>query len=490
LIDRLQAKIAVAEVEFVLAGGHEVAGHATYGSFLRARCAASTSESRRVATRVKKLGRWPEILDAWQAGVLCGAQVDVLAAKVPAHHVARFAEDCSAHVEFLTGMSTETTIAKLADWLERADAVDDREDTEIGTEPLVEIRRFYVAHHQQPPSAGRPDRGVIVADVAALFRAILRGDGVRTAAQLETYLAAQPELGALERGLFCDAFDGHGGTARTLDGHSVTDTLLRHVTRDGILERLLRTGHRIIDHGRSVRVFTESQKRAMAARDAGSRISGESPWGCHAHHSPPFDEGGTTDINTGYLKTRREHLDHHRRGCTDRINPDGSVTLISPEGRERDTRSPMWPGDGPTLPVHTTAAPAPALPFTHDSDADDVVVGVESIDWNTIEPPTEPQHEDGWEPSSSVTTRTIPPRSPASTPTSAAATGEPSGENEPAPPEPGGGRHPPGRRVTTLRRASPACRESHFPRRRGRAPESSRRPLIRPRTRARGSSAC
>jgi hypothetical protein len=210
--------------------------------------------------------------------------------------------------------------------------------------------------------------------------------------------------------LFCDAFDGHGGTARTLDGHSVTDTLLRHVTRDGILERLLRTGHRIIDHGRSVRVLTESQKRAMAARDAGSRISGESPWGCHAHHSPPFDEGGTTDINTGYLKTRREHLDHHRRGCTDRINPDGSVTLISPEGRERDTRSPMWPGDGPTLPVHTTAAPAPALPvhttaapapalpFTHDSDADDVVVGVESIDWNTIEPPTEPQHEDGWEP--------------------------------------------------------------------------------------------
>jgi hypothetical protein len=467
LIGRLQAKVATAEVEFVRACGHEVEGHATYGSFLRGRCGATTSESRRTATRTKKLGRWPEILDAWNDQRLTGAQVDVLAAKVPAHHVARFAEDCSAHVEFLTGMSTETTIAKLADWLERADAVDDREDAETGTQPvedvpqrtmsasriiddrleitgsfdkdvaaaiedalraatrpdrdgekrsplqrradaMVEICRFFVAHHQQPPNSGRPDRGVIVADVAALFRAILRGDGVRTAAQLETYLAAQPELGALERGLFCDAFDGAGGTARTLDGHSVTDTLLRHVTRDGILERLLRTGHRIIDHGRSVRVFTESQKRAMAARDAGSRISGESRWGCHAHHSPPFDEGGTTDINTGYLKSRREHLDHHRRGWTDRIEPDGSITLTAPDGTERDTRPPAWPGDGPRLPVHTTATPTPALPFRPaeaHTDTDTVAPtptadrpDVESIDWNAIEPPAEPQHEQGWEP--------------------------------------------------------------------------------------------
>jgi hypothetical protein len=209
-----------------------------------------------------------------------------------------------------------------------------------------------------------------------------------------------------------------GGTARTLDGHSVTDTLLRHVTRDGILERLLRAGHRIIDHGRSVRVFTESQKRAMAARDAGSRISGESPWGCHAHHSPPFDDGGTTDVNAGYLKTRREHLDHHRRGFADHINPDGSITLTAPDGRQHDTRPPTWPGDGPRFPVHTTAAPAPAMPFrpaeaetdtgnlshTADmADGDDGTDGadgaiVESIDWEAIEPSTEPQHEEGWEP--------------------------------------------------------------------------------------------
>jgi hypothetical protein len=461
LLDRLQAKVATAEVEFVAAGGHEVEGHATYGSFLRARCGVSTSESRRTAVRVKKLGRWPEVLDAWNVGVLCGAQVDVMSAVVPDRHVERFAMEAAEYFEPLEYLGADDTRGVVANWTAAADDAVQSEAVEAGADPvevvpqrtmsasrilddrlevtgsfdkdaagaidtalraatrpdeesekrsplqrradaLVEICRFYVAHHQNPPSAGRPDRGVIVADVAALFRAILRGDGVHTAGQLQTYLDSQPGLGALERGLFCDAFDGAGGSARTLDGHSVTDTLLRHVATNGILERLLRAGPRIIDHGRSTRIFTESQRRAMAVRDAGSRISGESPWACHTHHSPEYDRGGSTDVNNGYLKTRREHLDHHRRGFTDRIDPDGTITLIAPDGREHDTRPPKWPGDGPQLPVHTTTTPAPALPFrpgdpkTGTDVGDDV--GVESIDWNTIEPPTEPQHEHGWEP--------------------------------------------------------------------------------------------
>jgi hypothetical protein len=461
LLDRLQAKVAAAEVEFVRCGGHEVEGHANYGSFMRARCGVSTSESRRIAVRAKKLGRWPEVLDAWQAGEVTGAKVEMMSAVVPDRHVDRFSIATTEALVWLPWVTVDDTRRKVNEWVSAADDAVQSEAVEAGAEPveevpqrtmaasriiddrlevtgsfdkdaaaaiedalraatrpdgdgekrsplqrradaLVEICRFYVAHHQQPPNTGRPDRGVIVADVAALFRAILRGDGVHTAAQLETYLAAQPELGALERGLFCDAFDGAGGSARTLDGHTVTDTLLRHVARDGILERLLRAGHRIIDHGRSVRVFTESQKRAMAARDTGSRISGESPWGCHAHHSPPFDHGGTTDINNGYLKTRREHLDHHRRGFTDHINPDGTITLTAPDGTEHATRPPEWPGHGPRLAVHTTAAPAPNLPFRPANPKTDTDLGdddvVDSIDWDTIEPPAEPPHEEGWEP--------------------------------------------------------------------------------------------
>jgi hypothetical protein len=165
---------------------------------------------------------------------------------------------------------------------------------------------------------------------------------------------------------------------------------------------------------------TESRRVAVRAKKLGRWPEVLDAWqGCHAHHSPPFDHGGTTDVNTGYLKARREHLDHHRRGFTDHIHPDGTITLISPDGREHDTRPPAWPGDGPRLPVHTTAAPAPALPFRPpETDTptntgtptptaycpevgdtgESSNVGVETIDWDTIEPPAEPQHEYGWEP--------------------------------------------------------------------------------------------
>jgi hypothetical protein len=165
---------------------------------------------------------------------------------------------------------------------------------------------------------------------------------------------------------------------------------------------------------------TESRRVAVRAKKLGRWPEVLDAWqGCHAHHSPPFDHGGTTDVNTGYLKARREHLDHHRRGFTDHIHPDGTITLISPDGREHDTRPPAWPGDGPRLPVHTTAAPAPTLPFRPpetDTPTNTVAptptaycpevgdtgessnVGVETIDWDTIEPPAEPQHEHGWEP--------------------------------------------------------------------------------------------
>jgi hypothetical protein len=376
-----------------------------------------------VERRAKKLARLPEVLEAWVDERLSGTQVELIAATVPDRHLDRFAETVDDTISIVAPLSVANTQKALAAWVSHADDAAQREAVETGHEPvagpvperelsasrtledrlvvsgsfdqdaaavvenalraaarpdgggerrsptqrradaLVEMARFFLAHHTNPPNTGRPDRGVVVFDVAAMFRAILRGDGVHTAGQLDAYLTAQPELGALERGLFLDAFDGAGGTARTLDGHQLTDVAIRHVMVDGILERLFRQDSRIIDYGRSTRIFTESQKRAMAVRDGGSRISGASLWSAQAHHSPEFDQGGSTDVNAGYLKDRREHLDQHRKGFRDRIDPDGTITLIGPDGREHDTRPPNWPGDDPRLPVHTTAEPAPTMPF-------------------------------------------------------------------------------------------------------------------------------
>jgi hypothetical protein len=230
---------------------------------------------------------------------------------------------------------------------------------------LVEICRFYLAHHLNPPNAARPDRLVLTADVTTTFRAVLRGAGVMTAAQLQQFLADRPGMGKLERGLFLDAFDANRGPARTLDGTAVTDTLLAHVTANGLLERLLTADGRILDHGRSIRVFTDTQRRAILARDQGCRVEGcdTGPERCDIHHVNPFDDGGTTDIANGIAKCRRDHLHHHRQHRTDHLKPDGTYTITHPTGLTLTTRPPGWTEPLPTLTVHTTSDPAPELPY-------------------------------------------------------------------------------------------------------------------------------
>jgi hypothetical protein len=114
LLDRLQAKVAAAEVEFVRCGGHEVEGHANYGSFMRARCGVSTSESRRIAVRAKKLGRWPEVLDAWQAGEVTGAKVEMMSAVVPDRHVDRFSIATTEALVWLPWVTVDDTRRKVA----------------------------------------------------------------------------------------------------------------------------------------------------------------------------------------------------------------------------------------------------------------------------------------------------------------------------------------------------------------------------------------
>jgi hypothetical protein len=231
---------------------------------------------------------------------------------------------------------------------------------------LVEVCRFYLAHHHNPPGAGRPDRLVLVSDPVTYYRAALRGAGVVTAAQLEVFLSTLPPMALVERGLFLDAFNNHSGVARTLNGNPVSDALLACVAADGILERVLTAEGRIIDHGRSIRTFTDTQRRAILARDQRCRTPGcdTGPEHCDIHHVNPWENGGTTNIDNGIAKCRHHHLTHHRQHWTDRLEPDGTYTLTNPNGTTRTTRPPGWTEPLPTLPVHTTTQPAPELPFT------------------------------------------------------------------------------------------------------------------------------
>ncbi len=71
-----------------------------------------------------------------------------------------------------------------------------------------------------------------------------------------------------------------------------------------------------LDLGREVRVFTPTQRRALATRDRGCRFPG-----CHrpavhtdAHHLIPWAQGGQSDLTNGLLLCRHHHRTVHEGG--------------------------------------------------------------------------------------------------------------------------------------------------------------------------------
>ena len=355
---------------------------------------------------------------------MTGAQVDAAVAIVPDAHVERFAATDGENASIVAPLTVGDTRQAWRAWVERADAAAMREAAESGVEApvadrerelylsrtlgdvadlrglldpdsgavvghaltaaekpdvdgerrtpaqrradaLVEVCRYYNDHHLDDGPHRRHARLTVIADIRVLYRAALRGAGVTTAAHLETFLAARPQLGALERSLFADAFDGHGGTAHTLDANPVSDGLVSCISSSGILERLLTIDGRILDLGRTVRTFTPAQRRAVIARDQGCRRAGcdrPAAHHCSIHHVQPWETGGTTDITNAVAKCDHDHLQDHRNHSTDQLDPDGTYTVTTPTGVTHTTRPPSW-DPPPRLDVHTTAEPAQPLPF-------------------------------------------------------------------------------------------------------------------------------
>ena len=417
LLDRLDAKIVEAESTYASIGQFQVEGFNSMATFERHACRVSLPESRRLARRAGRLSAWPELAEAWRAGALTGSQVEQACAIVPNHHVERFAETMAATVELLAPLTAHQTGVVLRRAVQAADAFAEREAAEAGIEPvekepdrelsavrslddelfvrghldkdsaavvekalvaatrddvegerrtpmerradaLVAVCQGYLDTLENPDGNRRTERLTLTADVIVMYRAWLRAAGVRTAADLDRFLADRPHLGELDRALFLEAFDGTGLTATTLDGFTVTDTMVAAVAEGGAMELLLTAGSRLLSLGRSVRTFTAAQRRAILARDGGCRSCGAPPETCDIHHVIPWEDGGLTDIDNGVAKCRRCHRQHHRLEWVDRLDPDGTYRVIRPDGTEITTRPAGLDHQLPLLPVATTSEPA------------------------------------------------------------------------------------------------------------------------------------
>ena len=251
LRDRLDARLTIAEAAYAKEHGYHCDGFGSMASFLRHRSRMATGDARRASTRAGRVAAWPEVGAAWDSGTLTGAQVDVVAATIPDRHVERFAATAAETSTIISPLDLTDTKRALEHWVEFADSCAEREAAEDGREPpvddvtregflsrtsgdvavlkgeldrdaaaitehalrlatrrdpegarrsparrradaLVAIARFYADHHTELSSNRRQERLVIDCPILALYGSALRGAGVRTAEQLEAFLAARP----------------------------------------------------------------------------------------------------------------------------------------------------------------------------------------------------------------------------------------------------------------------------------------------------------
>ncbi|MGW5364190.1 DUF222 domain-containing protein [Actinopolymorpha pittospori] len=131
--------------------------------------------------------------------------------------------------------------------------------------------------------------------------------------------------------------DGSGG--REVIGYRITGpplsaTLVRQLACDAeIIPAVLGGDGAVLDLGRGTRLFTSSQRHALAERDG---------YFCHfpgcrrpekwteAHHIDHWIDGGATDLNNGVLLCQHHHTLIHTKGWTVRMGDDGHPEYLPP----------------------------------------------------------------------------------------------------------------------------------------------------------------
>ncbi len=397
-LDQLSALLAEAEVRF---DQHELWRDEGAGS-LRGWMADQCDLGRRAATaqarRVERLEQWPDIAQAWSAGRLNAAQVEVVVGIVPKRFVSLFAEQASSVVDIIAPLTVGNTELALRQWVRCAEAADgpdqfrepptglhidrlldgqfvlqgqfDAADAAIITaalhdfdvpdpvdadglpigEPrtllqrnrdaLVAACKFAVTHREGASDTGRflPHVSLVV-DVAELRASALRGAGVHSHAGLEQ-MAEAHNWSAAERAWFSDALDRRlHGTAVTFDGTDIDAAGVSLLTCDSIVQRIMVAGDKVLNMGRSVRTATPVQRRAIITRDRHCRAPGCStkPKHCDVHHIDHWINGGRTDVHRMVLLCGTHHRQFHKPGYRMELDDDAVFTVHSPKGWSRSS---------------------------------------------------------------------------------------------------------------------------------------------------------
>ncbi|HET8604905.1 MAG TPA: DUF222 domain-containing protein [Marmoricola sp.] len=139
----------------------------------------------------------------------------------------------------------------------------------------------------------------------------------------------------------------HGGTATTVmvtmtlehllaatgsgtldDGASLSPGQVRRLACSaGIVPAVLGSASEVLDLGRTTRLFSPAQVRALRLRDRRCRADGcqvPAAW-CEAHHARPWSRGGRTDLGDGLLLCAWHHHRVHGPGYHHDRLPNGDL---------------------------------------------------------------------------------------------------------------------------------------------------------------------
>ncbi|MGH3411967.1 MAG: DUF222 domain-containing protein [Marmoricola sp.] len=134
-----------------------------------------------------------------------------------------------------------------------------------------------------------------------------------------TSLTVNVDLETLIRGL---------GTALTSTGERISAGEARRLAcTAGIIPAVLGGASELLDHGRSQRLFSRSQRKALEIRDRSCRAEGcdvPAAW-TEAHHTRPWSRGGGTDLADGVLLCPHHHHRAHDPGHVATRLPNGDV---------------------------------------------------------------------------------------------------------------------------------------------------------------------
>lgn len=185
----------------------------------------------------------------------------------------------------------------------------------------------------EPAADGTPDRRSASvrrydALLAVLRRGMARGDGDGIAAGPPAQIMVTTDYTAL-----LDAVASvHGDTGEnrplgpgfTTTGEMLSPATVRQLACDAdIIPAVLGTTGEVLDLGRTRRLASLGQRRALWHRDQGCTIPGCSipaAW-CDAHHIVHWADGGPSDLSNYALLCPRHHTDVHRQHLTAEIEP-------------------------------------------------------------------------------------------------------------------------------------------------------------------------